>query len=114
MKFNTSHLIMATIALLVVLFDSADAQLPYRSVPESQPKKWEYKILHVERPDLFEYMQKINSYGQEGWELFDVEVIGIDKKEEPTYICWYKRPHMASNPGKLPDPKGEWNKLLIE
>ena len=56
MKINTSHLIMATIALLVVLFDSADAQIAYRSVPESQPKKWEYKILHVERPDLFEYM----------------------------------------------------------
>ena len=37
-------------------------------------------------------MHKINSYGQEGWELFDVEVIGIDKKEEPTYICWHKRP----------------------
>ena len=51
---------------------------------------------------------------QEGWELFDVEVIGIDKKEEPTYICWYKRPLTANNPGKLPDPKGEWNKLLIE
>ena len=80
MKINTSHLIMATIALLVVLLDSGDAQIAYRSVLESQPKKWEYKILHAERPDLLEYMQKINSYRQEGWELFNVEVIGIDKK----------------------------------
>jgi hypothetical protein len=90
MKINTSYLLGAVIALVVVFLTSVDAQ---NTPSKTEHQKWEY--LHVQsRHDVpFMYDAFLNKQAEAGWELVHFQFIPRKVGEATDiYVSTYKRP----------------------